>query len=326
MDQSSPRKAAEWILHGMIALAISIFPLAHSGTSTLAQGRTPYLIVLGIAQDGGYPQAGCVKPCCTLVAADPSLKRHVASIAIIDPVTSERWIIDATPDFNEQLALLYQIAPVEQKPGITGILLTHGHIGHYTGLIHLGREVMGTKHIPVFVMPRMRKFLEMNGPWDQLLRLENITLVDLYDKTPIRLNERISVTPFLVPHRDEYTETVGFTITGPNRSVVFIPDIDKWEKWGTPIEDILAEVDAAYLDGTFFETDELPGRNMAEIPHPFIVESMARFSTLDPALKKKVRFIHFNHTNPALQPGSAELARIKQNGFSVAEELETFEL
>jgi pyrroloquinoline quinone biosynthesis protein B len=254
------------------------------------------------------------------------LQRRVSCLAIVDPATSERWMIDATPDFPSQLRALDDIAPITSQPILAGIFLTHGHIGHYSGLMHLGREVMGARDISVHVMPRMREFLSTSGPWDQLIRLRNIILQPLQDGVRVKLNERISVLPFLVPHRDEYTETVGFRITGPQRSVVFIPDIDKWDKWTTRIEDLLSEVDRAYLDGTFYSDGEVPGRAMPEIPHPFIVESMQRFSVLPATEKAKVRFIHLNHTNPGLREESEAARRIKDAGFKIAHEGERFEL
>ena len=71
----------------------------------------------------------------------------------------------------------------------------------------------------------------------------------------------------LIPHRDEYSETVGFVIRGPDRSALFLPDIDKWDRWERKIADVLADADVAYLDGTFFADGELLGRDMSKIPH-----------------------------------------------------------
>ena len=287
----------------------------------------PFVVVLGIAQDGGFPQAGCKKDCCAEAWVDQSKRRHVACLAIVDPVSSQRWMIDATPDFNDQLRMLDELAPFPGVPavpgvGLAGIFLTHGHIGHYTGLMHLGHEAMGAKNVPVYVMPRMGEFLSTNGPWDQLVQYKNIELREMVADQPVQLNERVSVTPFRVPHREEYTEVVGYRIDGPNGSVLFIPDIDKWERWDRRIEDLIAEVDVAYLDGTFYAEGELPNRAMADIPHPFIVESMGRFGSLPAAQRKKIHFIHLNHTNPALPAGSAAREAITDAGFSVAGELE----
>jgi pyrroloquinoline quinone biosynthesis protein B len=279
----------------------------------------PYLVVLGSAQDGGYPQAGCRRECCARAWRDASLRRGVLCLGLVDPATGERWLLDATPDFPEQLRALDELAPSTSVPGLAGIVLTHAHIGHYTGLMHLGREAIGARHVPVYAMPRMREFLARNGPWDQLVRLENIELRTLRADEPAALNERLTVTPIRVPHRDEYSETVGFRIAGPNHSVLYIPDIDKWERWDRPIEKLIAGVDVAYLDGTFFAEGEIPGRDMAEVPHPFIEESMQRFACLPPAERAKIRFIHLNHTNPALQVDSPAHREIERAGFRVAE-------
>ena len=288
-------------------------------------GNQPFIIVLGIAQDGGYPQAGCQKSCCKSAWENPELQRYVSCLAILDPVSQQRWIIDATPDFKYQLRLLDQIYPVSKSPGISGIFITHAHIGHYTGLMNLGREVMGTKDIPVYTMPRLYKFLNHNGPWDQLIKLNNISLQLMKADIRIELNERISITPILVPHRDEYSETVGFVIQGPKRSILYISDIDKWERWDRSIEDYIKKADIVFLDATFYDTNEIPNRNMSDIPHPFIVESMDRLQSLDAVEKSKIHFIHLNHTNPALKPDSNAQQKIIENGFHVAEQGQIFD-
>lgn len=286
----------------------------------------PFVAVLGVAQDAGYPQAGCHKACCQIAWQDQKVQRHVACLAIVDPQTGQRWLVDCTPSFPDQLRALDQLSPSVQTPGIDGILLTHGHVGHYAGLIHLGREVIGASGVPVYAMPRMRWFLENNGPWEQLVRLDQIALRKLAAAQRLALNNRIAITPFLVPHRDEYSETVGFRIEGPQRSVVYLPDIDKWERWAVRIEDMIKSADIAYLDGTFFSNDELPGRDMSEIPHPFVVESIERFKSLPASERDKVRFIHANHTNPMLDPTSKATRTIEAAGHHVARQGERFAL
>ena len=262
-----------------------------SPTTTLAASEEPFVLVLGTAQDGGYPQAGCRKSCCQRAWDQPSATRYVVSLAIIDPRSKERWLVECTPDFKQQLRLLDQAFPVENAPGLSGIFLTHAHIGHYAGLVNLGREVLGTKNVPTYAMPRMAEFLRANGPWSQLVQLKNIELRPLKSDAEVALNDRIKITPITVPHRDEFSETVAFRIDGPRQRVLFLPDIDKWDRWERKIEEELAQVDVAYLDATFFGADELPGRNMQEIPHPFVVETIARFAPLDKATRAKVRWI-----------------------------------
>ncbi|MDH3197344.1 MAG: MBL fold metallo-hydrolase [Candidatus Krumholzibacteria bacterium] len=302
------------------ALLLSL--VATAGPSPAATNDSTYVVVLGVAQDGGVPQAGtAVHPGWD----DLAKHRTVACLAIVDARAGKRWLIDCTPDFPEQLHALDTIAPARTRPGLDGIFLTHAHIGHYAGLVHLGHEVMGARGVPVYAMPRMAEFLENNGPWDQLVRYENVALRVLEDGQPVALGADLAITPLRVPHRQEYAEVVAYRIQGPNRSVLYIPDIDSWTEWdasGTHIEDQIARVDVAYLDGTFFDNGEIPGRDMSSFPHPFIANSMSRLAALSAAERAKVRFIHMNHTNPALWPESDARHEIEKRGFGVAEEME----
>ena len=264
----------------------------------------PFLLVLGVAQDGGYPQAGCEKSCCAPAWENPSLNRYVSCLGLVEPASGKRWMFDATPDFKEQLRLLQQTKPAPLTKPLDGIFITHGHIGHYSGLMNLGREVMGAQRVKVYAMPNMQGFIRQFGPWNQLLKLANIEVQPLVADSTIQLSSALRVTPLQVPHRAEYTETVGFRIEGPRRKAVFIPDIDKWEQWNQPIEEVIKSSDYVLIDATFFADGEIPGRPMKEIPHPFIEETMQRLALLPLAERNKVYFIHMNHTNPALQKGS----------------------
>lgn len=278
----------------------------------------PYILVLGNAQDAGYPQIACQKECCQRVYQNPENRRLVSSIALIDPISNESWIFDATPDFSEQTKLLSKhLKNEKQLP--EGIFLTHGHIGHYTGLMFLGREALGAKSMPVYAMPRMQDYFIKNGPWSQLIELENIDLKPIRKDSAIVLNERISVTPIQVPHRDEFTETVGFMIHNNNKKALFIPDIDKWNKWDRNIIDYIKKVDIALLDATFFKNGEI-NRDMNEIPHPFAEESMQLFENLSKKDKQKIHFIHFNHTNPLLIDGSEAQEKVLEKGFNIAKQ------
>ncbi len=285
----------------------------------------PFVVVLGIAQDAGYPQAGCKKDCCKEVWDRPDKRRLVSCIAIVDPKESMAWMIDATPDFRDQLQRLENVLP-SRAIKLAGIFLTHAHIGHYTGLVHLGREVMGSKETPVYAMPRMRSFLEDNGPWSQLVGLKNIAIRNLAADSTVILNGRVKITPMPVPHRDEFSETVGFKIEGPQKSLLFIPDIDKWRLWEKDVIKEVRQTDYSLLDGSFYQNGEIPGRDMSEIPHPFIMESMEIFKALSTTQKTKIHFIHFNHTNPVLLENSGARKNVMGSGFGICEEGEVFVL
>ena len=185
---------------------------------------------------------------------------------------------------------------------------------------------MDADKVPVFAMPRMKAFLEQNGPWSQLVTNNNISIQEMSNAKEIQPTPNVRIVPFLVPHRDEYSETVGFMITGPNKSVIFIPDIDKWEKWDRDIIEEISRVDYAFIDGTFYDGEEINNRDISEIPHPFIIESMTKFKKLPSKEKSKIYFIHLNHTNPALNPNGAETQRIIDNGFNIARMYDVFRL
>ena len=133
-------------------------------------------ILLGMAQDGGVPQAGCHCTHCQAARADPAQRQWAACLGLVDRASRQSWLIDATPDFRQQLDTLQVFSgPPGQTPSassgcgpdcpLAGIALTHAHAGHYVGLIHLGREAWGTHGLPVHASARMATFLRENAPW-----------------------------------------------------------------------------------------------------------------------------------------------------------------
>ena len=289
-----------------------------SDGTTPANESTPeqFISILGIAQDAGFPQADCEKEHCQQFWEGSAEKRHVVSLGLTDKATGQNWLFEATPDFTTQLQKLKTTSSIDD---LSGIFLTHAHIGHYTGLMHLGHEVMGASNMPVFAMPRMQSYLQANGPWSQLVNMNNISLQEMKADSTIPLTPNLSVTPFIVPHRDEYSETVGYRIESQTKKVLFIPDINKWHIWEKDIIKEIAAVELALLDGTFYDAEELPGRDMSEIPHPYVEESIKLFNNLPASEKSKIMFIHFNHTNPLILE-SPERREVENLGFRVASE------
>jgi pyrroloquinoline quinone biosynthesis protein B len=282
-----------------------------------AFGQGQQLVVLGVAQDAGYPQIGAVHEFAA-VELGQRKRQQVVALGVVDEKAQQKFLFEATPDMPAQLFALNNYWPT---PGTvpTGIFLTHGHMGHYTGLLYLGREALGASAVPVYTMPRMTSFLTTNAPWSQLITLKNIELRPLVAGQQVVLNPKLKVTPLLVPHRDEFTETVGFEIQGAHKKAVFIPDIDKWSKWPTSLPEVIKHADYVLLDATFYRNGEIP-RDMAEVPHPFVEETMKLLADLPAAERAKVYFIHFNHTNPLLNPASPERQQVLRQGFRVAEE------
>ncbi|WOD42311.1 MBL fold metallo-hydrolase [Hwangdonia lutea] len=278
---------------------------------------TQFITVLGIAQDAGFPQINCEKACCKAFYNGEEPKKLISCLGLVDLQHNKKWLFDATPDIAAQTELLKN--HLDNNKVIDGVFLTHAHIGHYTGLMQFGREALGGNNIPVYAMPKMKTYLEDNGPWSQLVSLNNIDLKPLQNDSTIVLNSKLKVTPFLVPHRDEYSETVGYKIEGQNKSAIFIPDINKWQQWQRSIIDEVKKVDYAFLDASFFRDGELE-RDMSEIPHPFTTETTTLFENESKETKNKIHFIHFNHTNPTIKDNHRLKDSIQNLGFNFAKE------
>jgi pyrroloquinoline quinone biosynthesis protein B len=300
----------------------TIFAIVIFGASIFAQN--PYVVVLGIGQDAGVPQMGCDSPFCRKAWENQKLRQMVSSIALVNPSKKERWIFDATPDLPEQFQVL-KTTTNDFSNNLSGIFLTHAHIGHYTGLMYLGRESIGAKDVKVYAMPRMKVMLETNAPWSQLVSLKNISLQSLTDRTSVNLSDNFTVQPFLVPHRDEFSETVGYRIFSKTKSLVFIPDIDKWQKWSEKLEDVVKSNDYVLIDGTFYADGEI-NRPMSEVPHPFVSETIELLKELPKSERNKIYFIHFNHSNPLVQGDKAKINELKKKGFKSTFQGQKFEL
>jgi len=311
-----------------------------------------FVAALGVAQDGGFPQIGCSLPCCQ----GNHSHKYPSSLAIVDVITSERWIIDATPNFGEQLRLLEQLQtvdskffastalnnPTEAKAFLSGIFLTHASAAHTSGLLSLGREAANLKGIPVYALPRVAEFLKKNPPFNKLIEHGNIVLKDLKDQEKVALNWRISITAITVPNKDEFSETVGYLIEGPEKSLVYIPEVEDWSiddpvvslspssgsllksstsqtprapasdkseegKKRYTLEELILMVDHALLDGTQFSAEELSSGvipDPSQVPHPSVQQTVEFLRRLPDEDKRKVNFIHFNHTNPCIWDGA----------------------
>ena len=312
----------------VVLFALVSFAFAHSGCiqsetvgDAVSQGSCAIeLIVLGAGQDAGAPQIGNAGD---RAWRDPSLRQTATSIALVDHTLRKRYLFEATPDITRQLKLLDELAPSDASGlGLSGIFLTHAHIGHYAGLMFFGREAAGADRIKVHAMPRMASYLRENGPWEQLIQLENIELSDLKNQSAVSLSQGIKVTPYRVPHRDEYSETVSFVIDTHENSALFLPDIDSWAEWEQGfeirLENVIRQVDLAFVDSTFFDNNELPGRDMKLIPHPRVATTMDRLYNEPLEIKSRIQFIHYNHTNPIRFIDSAETNEVLQRGYNIA--------
>jgi pyrroloquinoline quinone biosynthesis protein B len=268
------------------------------------------LVVLGLAQDGGHPQAGCVRSCCAAAFAERGGGHHISCLGLRDG--DDAWLLDATPDLGRQA---WAVGGV-----VRGVWLTHAHVGHYAGVLQLGKEAWAAQRMPLFAMAGMVQFLLANQPFASVLSDGHALVVPLRADEPVVLSPRLRVTPWLVPHRGPWSETVGLLIEGPHARALYLPDIDAWEPWERDLAQVAAQVDALFIDGTFYDAAELPGRDLRTIPHPTVCATMDRLQSLPDEVRARVYFIHLNHTNPLLDPDSAASHEVERRGFRVARE------
>ena len=280
----------------------------------LIYGQSEFIYILGNVQDAGLPHIGCQHKFCK-EKFNEFEEYFTTSIAVVDPLERKYILFEATPDLPYQLNYLEkEIFNEFLLP--ESIYITHAHIGHYTGLMYFGREALGAKNIMVKVLPKMGDFLKTNGPWNQLVDINNIQIQNLNFGLNTNELRNITVTPIQVPHRDEYSETAGFIIEGRNKKALFIPDIDKWEKWNKNLKQLVYEFDYLLLDSTFYDSDEI-NRDISEIPHPLVIETINLLDDLSREQKDKIYFIHMNHTNLMLNPSSELTKLVKDKGFNI---------
>lgn len=278
----------------------------------------PELVVLGTAQDGGMPHAGCRCVNCERARRDPGFRRLPPAVGI--RAGDATALIDATHAFAEQVHLLQSTAsdflPEKRYAPPATVLLTHTHTGHYVGLWQLDRSVLSAKAVRVLGPPQTIALLATNEPWRQMVVDGFITLAPLALNTTFEVVPGVQVTPMPVPHRSEWgADTVAYRIDGPNQSVLYLPDIDAWDVWEQDVCEVVASVDVALLDGTFWEPFSRPG-----VPHPPVRDSLDRLASVARDGQSQIIFTHLNHTNPAVDPDSAEAIEVRERGFAVADE------
>ncbi len=287
-------------------------------------GDGVYAVVLGTMQDGGLPHAGCRCDNCRPAWEAPDQGRLVASLALVDRRQGETavFLVDATPDIKHQLnRLAGLLGPHPDRPGRLrqpdGILLTHAHMGHIGGLPQLSQEAMFVRRLPVYGPPALLDQLQDMVLWRPLL--DELDLRPLADSWPLPLTGRLAVTPLAVPHRDEWgCGTLAFRVDGPERSLLYLPDIDTWEDWPAAAA-VLAGVDHALVDASFYSPAELGGR--PPVAHPLVPDTLRRWGHLPLDLI----LTHLNHTNPILREGP-ERAAVRAAGARLAREEEIFRL
>ncbi|GAX82745.1 hypothetical protein CEUSTIGMA_g10171.t1 [Chlamydomonas eustigma] len=290
------------------------------GQSCIAESKMEALI-LGVAQDGGVPHLGCECHNCS-DAVHTGLHKCAVSMSLINSAnaTPEAWLIDCGPDIKQQWRLLKQHCP---KAGVQGVFLTHLHMGHYIGLYQFGKEAMQSRGLKIFCTPRTAEYLNLNQPWKYCIAQGYFQIMIVAPGVQVQLGHGLSVTPVEVPHRQEFSDTVAYSITGcSGKKLFWCPDIDSWEEWDLDVREVVESHDMSFLDATFYSPEELKRRDMGDIPHPLIPHTMHKLQ----GLGSKVRLIHMNHTNPVWDPRSIQSQELEKQGFQTGVQGSVFTL
>ena len=274
------------------------------------------ITLLGIAQDGGRPQPGCVRSCCENLGYED----HRSPVSMsIQTAGGKTLLVEATRDLGRQLRFI-------GNPSVDHLILTHAHLGHVDGLGLFGRETMSARNIQLHCSLSMQSLVETTPAWNQLLK-QNVFQFASFPRIEI---DDVALEFHKVPHRDELSDTHAIVVRGENKSILFLSDHDTWKETldahgCETIREFLAElnVDIALLDGTFWSGDELQGRDMNVVPHPTVQESLQRLGVKleeDP----QIVFFHLNHTNPLHNLDSEEYRAVTALGWDVGFETQQF--
>jgi len=177
-----------------------------------------------------------------------------------------------------------------------------------------GREGWNCDKLPLYLTRRFHDFLASNEPFSELFQSGNLVAHILAEKV-----ETVhGIKPVVVPHRDEYSDTVGLLIDLNGRKFFYLPCVDRLN---TDIHNIIRSCDVSIIDGTFYDESELPHRDMSKIPHPRVRDCIREFSDI----ADRIIFTHLNHTNPLCEPEGEELMRLLDRGFRVANDGDVLE-
>ena len=284
------------------------------------------LVLLGIAQDGGVTHAGCSCTRCMAAHSEPSLRQHPVACGIRGS-DGGLHLIEASRSLPDQMRLWATALGAEGVARPDSVSLTHVHLGHIDGLGQFGNEAMGCSGLPLFASPSVLEALakrEALGPFSAT----EVVPMERFGPSE-DCGFEMEFVP--VPHRDEHADTHAVVIRGPSRSVLFLPDHDDWAQTlgrhgASSIRQWLSDlgVDIALLDGSFWDSSELPGRDMSKIPHPTVTETLARLGERVEG-DAEIHFIHLNHSNPLLSPGP-ETEELADLGWQVAVQGQQFAL
>ena len=271
------------------------------------------ITVLGIAQDGGMPQAGCNLNCCSEIQTKPELWRSPVSLGIREG--GDLHLIEASRMIGKQLSMVGNKIP-------KSVWITHAHLGHIDGLGQFGTESMNTEKVILHCSEKLSENIENTPSLKLLLENKNVII----GEWGMIKNGNLKITPIEIPHRDELTDNHALLIEGREEKLLFMPDHDSWNetlksvKFGTIKEWLKSwEIDIALIDGTFWNDKEIKRRSQKDVKHPPIEETLERIGVSEKG-DPRIVFVHLNHTNPVFNRETKEYKKVIEMGWEVGTE------
>ena len=290
------------------------------------EGVVPTLTILGTAQDGGVPQAGCGCSNCNAAFENPERVRFPVSLGVMDN-QGGMHLIEATRALPEQLKIWADACRYDSPIRPNSVLLTHAHLGHIEGIGQFGKEAMGCRNLTLVASESVASILQ------EKKLMTPFVIADFGSQNLPKFQQGGVVFDFIpVPHRDDTSDTHAILISGENKRVLFLPDLDDWEQtlksvgYTNPNE-WFQSLGATHvlLDATFWNGEELSGRDMKDVPHPTVENSLVRLQEGGIG-GPEIILIHLNHTNPLNNPNSHQSRMVEDAGHSIGQRGLTIEL
>jgi pyrroloquinoline quinone biosynthesis protein B len=305
--------------------------------------------VLGSAAGGGFPQWNCGCSNCDRARRGLSgfRPRTQAQVAI-SPCLGSWFLLNASPDLRQQLLRDPDFAPAQQTRGtpISAIILMSADVDGVMGLLHM-REFQPLKIYATASVLRVLK--EENSLFRTLERsLPPVQWETLPCDRPISIyqgaGEANSVlTCKAVPLGGDYPDYVGAGLRkdlAKQEAVIGLEFVQEGKKFfyapslsghSDDWKCHAKESDLAFLDGTFWDDNELidvrgSGKRAREIGHVPLSGPDGLLAQFPSAGKDRRILIHLNNTNPVLDEGSAANQAVRDAGWEVAYDGMEFEL
>lgn len=285
------------------------------------------LTILGAAAGGGLPQWNCGCPNCADARAGRIPAMTQSSVALT--LDGRTVILNASPDIRVQLDACGLHPPGLRGSPVEAVVLTNGDVDHVAGLLSLRESSPFTIHATSETL----EILEQ--PIFRVLNPDHVTRSAIELDHPFVPIPGVTVTAFPVPGKVAlYLEdgepdtallgeqTVGLRIEAEGRLLFHVPGCAQ------VADDLLARLGGADLllfDGTVWADDDMArsgtgaktGARMGHLAMSGPDGSIARLAGLTGTRRI---FVHVNNTNPVLQPDSPERARIRAEGWELAQD------